>query len=81
MSIQVSQTFFLNSNWLIWSIKYNKDITGFQIKIDEQTHGIKICGWHNTVFNSKNDISVATYKLFILSILFSQLSFSHSILS
>ena len=48
-------------------IRNNKDITGFQIKIDEQTHGIKISGWHTTVFNSKNDISVATFSDLIVN--------------
>jgi hypothetical protein len=48
-------------------IRNNKDITGFQIKIDEQTHGMKISGWHNTVFNSKNDISVATFSDLIVN--------------
>jgi hypothetical protein len=58
----VSQTFLfvLSVEIMALLIRNNKDITGFQIKIDEQTHGIKISGWHNTVFNSKNDISVAT---------------------
>jgi hypothetical protein len=55
--------FVLSVEIMALLIRNNKDITGFQIKIDEQTHGIKISGWHNTVFNSKNDISVATFQI------------------
>jgi hypothetical protein len=43
-------------------IRNNKDIKGFQIKIDEQTHSIKISQLADDTtlyFNSKNDISVA----------------------
>jgi hypothetical protein len=43
--------FVLSVEIMALLIRNNKDITGFQIKIDEQTHGIKISGWHNTVFN------------------------------
>jgi CRISPR/Cas system endoribonuclease Cas6 (RAMP superfamily) len=82
-------------------IRNNKDIKGFQIKIDEQTHSIKISQLADDTtlyFNSKNDISgiikalmISTLpnierfrfdhdknKLFIFSIFFSQLIFSHS---
>jgi hypothetical protein len=47
-------------------IRNNKDIKGFQIKIDEQTHSIKISQLaDNTTlyFNSKNDISVAMNEI------------------
>ena len=54
--------FVLSVEIMALLIRNNKDITGFQIKIDEQTHGIKISGWHTTVFNSKNDRSVATFS-------------------
>jgi hypothetical protein len=59
--------FVLSVEIMALLIRNNKDITGFQIKIDEQTHGIKISGWHNTVFNSKNDISVATFSDLIVN--------------
>jgi hypothetical protein len=52
--------FVLSVEIMALLIRNNKDITGFQIKIDEQTHGIKISGWHNTVFNSKNDNRIGT---------------------
>jgi hypothetical protein len=42
--------FVLSVEIMALLIRNNKDITGFQIKIDEQTHGMKISGWHNTVF-------------------------------
>ena len=59
--------FVLSVEIMALLIRNNKDITGFQIKIDEQTHGIKISGWHTTVFNSKNDISVATFSDLIVN--------------
>jgi hypothetical protein len=48
-------------------IRNNKDIKGFQIKIDEQTHSVKISPLADDTtlyFNSKNDISVASIKFF-----------------
>jgi hypothetical protein len=45
---------------------FNKDIKGFQIKIDEQTHSIKISQSADDTtlyFNSKNDISVAMNEI------------------
>jgi len=36
--------FVLSVEIMALLIRNNKDITGFQIKIDEQTHGIKISG-------------------------------------
>jgi hypothetical protein len=50
-------------------IRNNKDIKGFQIKIDEQTHSIKISQLADDTtlyFNSKNDISVAMNEIEIL---------------
>ena len=47
-------------------IRNNKDIKGFQIKIDEQTHSIKISQLADDTtlyFNSKNDISVAMNEI------------------
>ena len=59
--------FVLSVEIMALLIRNNKDITGVQIKIDEQTHGMKISGWHNTVFNSKYDISVATFSDLIVN--------------
>jgi hypothetical protein len=47
-------------------LRNNKDIKGFQIKIDEQTHSIKISQSADDTtlyFNSKNDISVAMNEI------------------
>jgi hypothetical protein len=47
-------------------IRNNKDIKGFQIKIDEQTHSINISQLADDTtlyFNSKNDISVAMNEI------------------
>ena len=47
-------------------LRNNKDIKGFQIKIDEQTHCIKISQSADDTtlyFNSKNDISVAMNEI------------------
>jgi hypothetical protein len=47
-------------------IRNNKDIKGFQIKIDKQTHSIRISQLADDTtlyFNSKNDISVALNEI------------------
>ena len=47
-------------------IRNNKDIKGVQIKIDEQTHSIKLSQLADDTtlyFNSKNDISVAMNEI------------------
>ena len=49
-------------------IRNNKGIKGFQIKIDEQTHNIKISQLADDTtlyFNSENDISVAMNEIHI----------------
>ena len=50
-------------------IRNNKDIKGFQIKINEQTHSINISQLADDTtlyFNSKNDISVAMNEIEIV---------------
>jgi hypothetical protein len=47
-------------------IRNNKDVKSFQIKIDEQTHSIKISQLTDDTtlyFNSENDISVAMNEI------------------
>jgi hypothetical protein len=47
-------------------IRNNKDIKGFQIKIDEQTHSVKFSQSADDTtlyFNSKNDVSVAMNEI------------------
>ena len=61
--------FVLSVEIMALRIRNNKDINGFQIKIDEQTHSIKISQLaHDTTlyFNSKNDISVAMNEIEIV---------------
>ena len=51
---------------MVLRIRNNKDIKGFQIKIDEQTHSIKLSQWADDTtlyFNSKHDISVAMNEI------------------
>ena len=71
------QTCVMNNGWIseifknsveimALRIRNNKDIKGFQIKIDEQTHSIKISQLADDTtlyFNSKNDISVAMNEI------------------
>ena len=61
---------FLSVEIMALRIRNNKDIKGFQIKIDEQTHSIKISQLADDTtlyFNSKNDISVAMNEIEIFS--------------
>ena len=63
--------FVLSVEIMALRIRNNKDIKGFQIKIDEQTHSIKISQLADDTtlyFNSKNDISVAMNEIEILVI-------------
>jgi hypothetical protein len=58
--------FVLSVEIMALRIRNNKDIKGFQIKIDEQTHSIKISQLTDDTtlyFNSKNDISVAMNEI------------------
>ena len=58
--------FVLSVEIIALRIRYNKDIKGFQTKIDEQTHSIKISQLADDTtlyFNSKNDISVAMNEI------------------
>ena len=58
--------FVLSVEIMALRIRNNKDIKGFQIKIDEQTHSIKISQLADDTtlyFNSKNDISVAMNEI------------------
>ena len=58
--------FVLSVEIMALRIRNNKDIKGFQIKIDEQTHNIKISQLADDTtlyFNSKNDISVAMNEI------------------
>ena len=58
--------FVLSVEIMALRIRNNKDIKGFQIKIDEQTHSIKISQLADDTtlyFNSKNDISVAINEI------------------
>ena len=62
--------FVLSVEIMALRIRNNKDIKGFQIKIDEQTHSIKISQLADDTtlyFNSKNDISVAMNEIEICS--------------
>jgi rRNA processing protein Krr1/Pno1 len=63
-------------------IRNNKDIKGFQIKIDEQTHSINISQLADDTtlyFNSNNDISVAMNEIEIFGT-FSGLMYLRSLL-
>jgi hypothetical protein len=65
-------------------IRNNKDIKGFQIKIDEQTHNIKIAQLADDTilyFNSKNDIAVAMNEIEIVGARFLYYVFVHLFLS
>ena len=58
--------FVLSVEIMALRIRNNKDIKGFQIKIDEQTHSIQISQLADDTtlyFNSKNDISVAMNEI------------------
>jgi hypothetical protein len=58
--------FVLSVEIMALRIRNNKDIKGFQIKIDEQTHSINISQLADDItlyFNSKNDISVAVNEI------------------
>ena len=58
--------FVLSVEIMALRIRNNKDIKGFQLKIDEQTHSIKISQLADDTtlyFNSKNDISVAMNEI------------------
>ena len=58
--------FVLSVEIMALRIRNNKDIKDFQIKIDEQTHSIKISQLADDTtlyFNSKNDISVAMNEI------------------
>ena len=58
--------FVLSVEIMALRIRNNKDIKGFQINIDEQTHSIKISQLadNTTLYvNSKNDISVAMNEI------------------
>ena len=58
--------FVLSVEIMALRIRNNKDIKGFQITIDEQTHSIKISQLADDTtlyFNSKNDISVAMNEI------------------
>ena len=62
--------FVLSVEFMARRIRNNKDINGVQIKIDEQTHSIKISQLEDDTtlyFNSKNDISVAMNEIEIVS--------------
>ena len=61
--------FVLSVEIMALRIRNNKDIKGFQIKIDEQTHCLKISQLAEDTtlyFNSKNDISVAMNEIEIV---------------
>jgi hypothetical protein len=61
--------FVLSVEIMALRIRHNNDIKGFQIKIDEQTHSIKISQLADDItlyFNSKNDISVAMNEIEIV---------------
>ena len=61
--------FVLSVEIMALRIRNNKDIKGFQIKIDEQTHSINISQLADDTtlyFNSKNDISVAMNEIEIV---------------
>ena len=61
--------FVLSVEIMALRIRNNKDINGFQIKIDEQTHCINILqlAEDTTLYsNSKNDISVAMNEIEIV---------------
>jgi hypothetical protein len=61
--------FVLSVEFMARRIRNNKDINGVQIKIDEQTHSIKISQLEDDTtlyFNSKNDISVAMNEIEIV---------------
>ena len=61
--------FVLSVEFIALRIRNNKDIKGFQIKIDEQTHSINISQLEDDTtlyFNSKNDISVAMNEIEIV---------------
>jgi hypothetical protein len=75
--------FILSVEIMALRIRNNKDIKGFQIKIDEQTHSIKISQLADDTISTLPNIERFRFdhdknKLFIFSIFFSQLSFSHS---
>jgi hypothetical protein len=58
--------FVLSVEIMALRIRNNKDIKGFQITIDEQTHSIQISQLADDTtlyFNSKNDISVAMNEI------------------
>jgi hypothetical protein len=58
--------FVLSVEIMALRIRNNKDIKGFQIKIDKQTHSIRISQLADDTtlyFNSKNDISVAMNEI------------------
>ena len=58
--------FVLSVEIMALRIRNNKDIKGFQITIDEQTHSIQISQLADDTtlyFNSKNDISVAVNEI------------------
>ena len=58
--------FVLSVEIMALRIRNNKDIKGFQIKIDDQTHSINISQLADDTtlyFNSKNDISVAMNEI------------------
>ena len=58
--------FVLSVEIMALRIRNNKDIKGFQIKIDEQTHSIKISQLADDTtlyFNSEIDISVAINEI------------------
>jgi hypothetical protein len=58
--------FVLSVEIMALRIRNNKDIKGFQITIDEQTHSITISQLADDTtlyFNSKNDISVAMNEI------------------
>ena len=60
--------FVLSVEIMALRIRNNKDIKGFQIKIDEQTHSMKISQLADDTtlyFNSENDISVAMNEIHI----------------
>ena len=61
--------FVLSVEIMALRIRNNTDIKGFQIKIDEQTHSIKISQLADDTtlyFNSKNDIYVAMNEIEIV---------------
>ena len=58
--------FVLSVEIMALRIRNNKDIKSFQIKIDKQTHSIRISQLADDTtlyFNSKNDISVAMNEI------------------